>query len=451
MAERKHRHLLDYARAIRIHTGLPKYFWGECILAATHIINKLPMANLNWKTPFERLYKKRPTYYDLRVIGCLSFVANLKPTDKFDTRAKKCILLGYPFGYKGYKLYDLETKKTFHSRDVIFHENIFPFKKGSTYNGNVDITPGPSLQAHLLPSIPHVAPTYSEHTISTSDSLQTPSNSAYEPVISDLESLGSLHQIISDISTPSSSSYSSSIHGSSSSSTHHDHIPFSNATVQSSFAPSTPTLRRSDRSRGPPVWLQDYICPQQVASVSQPSTSQSQSLTTVVNPYPLFTYANMAHLSPSFMASLTKVLQTNEPYSYAQAKQYPEWVKAMDQELTTLDANHTWVLTSLPHGKRALTSKWVFKTKYNPDGSVDRHKARLVIRGFEQIKDKDCKHTFSLLAKLTTVRLFVALATAKNWPLHQLDINNAFLHGYIDEEVYMLPPEGYNKALPSQV
>ena len=89
--------------------------------------------------------------------------------------------------------------------------------------------------------------------------------------------------------------------------------------------------------------------------------------------------------------------------------------------------------------------------KYRPDGSIERYKARLVIRGFQQIKDKDYKHTFSPVAKLTVVRILIALGTAKGWPLHQLDINNAFLHGFRDEEVYMYPPEGYDKAKPGQV
>jgi len=69
----------------------------------------------------------------------------------------------------------------------------------------------------------------------------------------------------------------------------------------------------------------------------------------------------------------------------------------------------------------------VYKIKYKPDGTILRHKARLVVRGFQQVKDKDYKHKFSPVAKLTTVRLFIALAAAKDWPLHQLDINNAIL------------------------
>ena len=123
----------------------------------------------------------------------------------------------------------------------------------------------------------------------------------------------------------------------------------------------------------------------------------------------------------------------------------------MEKELAALEANGTWRLTTLPPHKKALTSKWVYKVKYRPDGSIERYKARLVIRGFQQIKDRDYKHTFSPVAKLTTVRVFIALATAKGWPLHQLDINNAFLHGFLDEEVYMYPPEGYDKAKPGQV
>lgn len=220
-----------------------------------------------------------------------------------------------------------------------------------------------------------------------------------------------------------------------------------------------PPIRRSQRSIGPPAWLKDFVCPylvQRQTAPTYPSDSQTLShsfvaFSTPSHPYPLFSYSNLAHLTPSYMASLANVLQSPEPSSYDQAQQCPKWVEAMNQELAALEQNHTWTLTSLPKGKKDLTSKWVYKTKFRPDASVERHKARLVIHGFEQVKDKDYKHSFSRVAKLTTVRLFIALATAQHWPLHQLDINNAFLHGFIEEEVYMLPPRGYFKAQPGQV
>ncbi|KAJ8754604.1 hypothetical protein K2173_010695 [Erythroxylum novogranatense] len=112
----------------------------------------------------------------------------------------------------------------------------------------------------------------------------------------------------------------------------------------------------------------------------------------------------------------------------------------MEAELVALDHNHTWDLTVLPKGKKDIGSKWVYKVKLKPDATVDRYKARLVSKGYNQIEGVDYNECFSPIAKIVTVRLFIVVAVAKGWPLHQLDINNAFLHGYIDEELYMLPP-----------
>jgi len=131
IVERKYRHLLDTARALRFQAGFPKQFWGECFLTATHIINKLPMAILCWQTPFERLYGFALDLADLRAIGCLFYATNVGEIDKFEPRAKRCVFLGYTFGFKGYKLYNLETKRVFHSKYVLFQEHVFPFKAPS--------------------------------------------------------------------------------------------------------------------------------------------------------------------------------------------------------------------------------------------------------------------------------------------------------------------------------
>ncbi|KAL2928850.1 Retrovirus-related Pol polyprotein from transposon RE1 [Bienertia sinuspersici] len=109
--ERNYRHLVETARAMRLHAGLPNYFWGECILAATHIINLLPSRVIEWKTPHEKSTNDKPKYDHLRVMGCLCYIPNEYKGDKFAAKAKRCILLGYPTGQKAYRLYDLTNKK----------------------------------------------------------------------------------------------------------------------------------------------------------------------------------------------------------------------------------------------------------------------------------------------------------------------------------------------------
>ncbi|KAL0356152.1 UNVERIFIED_CONTAM: putative mitochondrial protein [Sesamum radiatum] len=135
VVERKHRHLLQVARAIMFESGLPRIFWADSILVATHIINKLPSSKLNWKTPFELLYKSPPSYACLKTFGCLCYATNVMPhKSKFDHRAFKCVFIGYVSGQKGYKVYDIDNKVAFVSRDVVFHEDTFPYKSSTVQN-----------------------------------------------------------------------------------------------------------------------------------------------------------------------------------------------------------------------------------------------------------------------------------------------------------------------------
>ena len=124
----------------------------------------------------------------------------------------------------------------------------------------------------------------------------------------------------------------------------------------------------------------------------------------------------------------------------------------MIDELAALHHNKTWVLVPRPRGVNVVGSKWIFKTKHRPDGSVDKYKARLVARGFTQQLGIDYGDTFSPVVKPATVRLVLALAVSRGWSLRQIDVSNAFLHGYLSEDVYMQQPPGFEDArFPSHV
>ena len=115
----------------------------------------------------------------------------------------------------------------------------------------------------------------------------------------------------------------------------------------------------------------------------------------------------------------------------------------MDDEYSTLMRNNTWTLVPLPAGRTPIGSKWVFWVKYLPDGFIDKYKARLVARGFNQRAGFDYGETFSPVVKPTSIRIVLSITLFKAWPIRQLNINNAFLNGHIEEDVYMTQPQGY--------
>jgi histone deacetylase 1/2 len=143
---------------------------------------------------------------------------------------------------------------------------------------------------------------------------------------------------------------------------------------------------------------------------------------------------------------------TGEPSTVSEALRDPQWKHAMDVEFEALIKNKTWHLVPPPRGRNIIDSKWVWKIKRKADGTVDRYKGRLVAKGYTQRYGIDYEDTFSPVVKAATIRLILSIAVSKGWSLRQLDVQNAFLHGVLEEEVYMRQPPGYeDKSKPGYV
>ena len=115
----------------------------------------------------------------------------------------------------------------------------------------------------------------------------------------------------------------------------------------------------------------------------------------------------------------------------------------MQEEFTALQANNTWDLVPPPPGTNIITGKWVYRHKLHPDGTLDRYKASWVLWGFTQRPGIDFGETFSPIVKPATIQTVLSLAVARNWPINQLDVKNAFLHETLEETVYYAQPSGF--------
>ena len=205
-------------------------------------------------------------------------------------------------------------------------------------------------------------------------------------------------------------------------------------------APVKPTITQVyTRRQNPPI-----SGPPPAASTSDPVPDDDLPIALrkgrrqCVHPISSFcTYNQLSSQSCSFIASLDSI---SLPNTFQEALSHPGWRSAMIEEMDALNENRIWNLVHLPTGKKAIGCRWVFTVKVNPDGSVARLKARLVAKGYAQTYGLDYSDTFSPVAKMTSVRLFISLAATHNWDLHQLDIKNAFLHGDLQDKVYMEQP-----------
>ncbi|RVW90825.1 Retrovirus-related Pol polyprotein from transposon TNT 1-94 [Vitis vinifera] len=315
VAERKNRHLVETARTL-LHSHVPFRFWGDAVLTACYLINRMPSSVLHDQIPHSLLFPDQPLYFlPPRVFGCTCFVHILTSgQDKLSAKAMKCLFLGYSRLQKGYRCYSLQTHRYFISADVTFFEDSPFFSTTSEF-----IIVAPRVVAPLpFPEAP-------------ADSLPIPSASP---------------------------------------------------------APALPS-------------------PNDLPIAVRKGTRSTR------NPHPIYNFLSYHRLSSPYSAFVSAISSVSLPKSTHEALSHPGWRQAMVDEMAALHSNGTWDLVVLPSGKSTVGCRWVYAVKVGPDGQI------------------------------ASVRLLLSMAAMCSWPLYQLDIKNAFLHGDLAEEVYMEQPPGF--------
>ncbi|KAL5546962.1 hypothetical protein UlMin_006649 [Ulmus minor] len=158
--------------------------------------------------------------------------------------------------------------------------------------------------------------------------------------------------------------------------------------------------------------------------------------------HPIENHVAYGKLLSSYKAFVSNLDNVQIPKTVQEALKVPAWKQVVEEEIWALESNGMWILIELPHGKKPVGCKWIFTVKYKVNGSIERFKAKLVAKGFTQSYGIDYQETFVPVAKLNTVQVLLSLAVNQYWPLHQLDVKNAFLNGDLEEEVYMEVPLG---------
>ena len=136
-------------------------------------------------------------------------------------------------------------------------------------------------------------------------------------------------------------------------------------------------------------------------------------------------------------AYMMKVASIHDQESFAEASKDAKWQEAMEEEMQVLAANNTWDLVDPSKHSKQIRCRWIYKIKYNVDGSVNRYKARMVAKGYAQTHGINYDETFAPVTKMTTVRVVLAIVVAKGWHIHQMYVKNVFLLGDLEETVYM--------------
>ena len=387
IAERAIAVFFEMVRCMLHASKMDLRYWGEAFLYAVHIRSLTHTSALDNIVPAHAWSGTKPDVSHLRIFGSVAYANIPKKVrgGKLEVTSIKCRLLGWwADETKGYRLEDVETGKIITARDVRFAEDDSPGDLAVIETRGV--APTEAEIDRLVPDDVFGKTAGSVSPISQSKSSPQPA-AAVEPPIPSVDDASPTLE--ADVSVPRKTSKWDNL----------------------------PPRDHPRHERKPAIPPGDEATEEEFLLASNRTLDNRAFIT-----YP------------------------NEPQTYKQAMRSSyskQWEKAIATEYDTLRNTGTfeWV-PSLPHRRKAVGSRFVFREKHDGNGNLVKHKARIVAKGFSQVPGEDFSETFSSVAKFTTLRTLLALIAHSDLELHQVDVVGAYLRGSLDEEIYMEVPEG---------
>ncbi|KAJ0599630.1 putative RNA-directed DNA polymerase [Helianthus annuus] len=370
---------------------VPNCYWAEAVACTTYILNRTITKTRPNITPYEAWYGQKPNVEHLNVFGCLAYALVPKQRrDKLSNKTEKTIFVGYSEASKGYKLYNPQTNKIIISRDVIFDENKrWVFDCGAS-------------------NVPFV--------ISDEDEKQTQDDRA-----TDKDREQDLNNSMADM-------------------VGEEQIQETINNNQQDFGDLG-----TDETQQQNVNQDRQHNDDSSSTDSENEVLQTKSIRNVYRNTEKLTNAEVLQKYNESQVMNFVLYTGTDPISYEEASKDSRWIEAMDKEIESINKNQTWVLVDPPKHQKPIGVKWIYKTKYDEKGNVDKYKARLVVKGYKQKYGIDYQEVFAPVIRFETVRLGLALAAHYGWHLHQMDVKTAFLNGKLNEQVYIEQPQGYIK------
>nr|KAJ0216285.1 hypothetical protein LSAT_V11C300154280 [Lactuca sativa] len=364
-----------------IHAGLPMSFWAEAVNTACFTQNRSLIHRIHKKTPYEMLKDRKPDVSFFHVFGCICYILNQRdPRSKFEPKADKGIFVGYSSFSKAFRVFHVNRQCVEESIHVKFDEESYTDEK---------VTHSPSIFQELLSCPFDEAPSAEDKTDSSDPIIPVPC---------------SLNQDIVATSTNDSLG--------------------ADETLEAEDSPETDNVLVSIPPESASVIVhRDHPVDRIIGNIHDGVQTRSS----VLNNFCMYV---------NFVSMIL-------PDKVHTALQDADWIKAMQEELNEFERHKVWTLVPRPSGKIITGTRWVYRNKVDKDEIITRNKARLVAQGFTQIESIDYGETFAPVARIEAIRLFLAYASYMNFIVYQMDVKTTFLHGVLEEEVFLNQPPGF--------